>query len=208
MTKGLVKEKVDTHLKKLYTGVMSRWKETDAYQLPARPGVYAMYRDGHIVYIGQSVNIATRFVGHRLSTIPKNNCKPHEIRVKYKLSNKMGEWLSQEYRLIGRLKPVWNKAIDGWEETRALLKNEWMMNVGGSVCKIYGTDSYHEGGLKMIETMSKRGFPWAVISSCLNKKKVPHPKSQRWTPHMVRMIASKRGWNKRTVVHLENCFEA
>lgn len=99
---------------------MSRWtrcqSETywyDDYQ--TTPGVYAIYVDGELVYIGQSVNIRNRLKMHNIRYSYGNSiivpwgdgrCKTCHVKVSY--SKKYGDWAMRELRLIKRLKPKFN----------------------------------------------------------------------------------------------------
>lgn len=83
-----------------------RWiKISDSHKLPPKPGVYAIYVNKKLVYIGQSTNIRTRVWKHRHS-------HPLEsLMFKCKVVERPGEWLAIEYRLIGRLRPSWNRLV-------------------------------------------------------------------------------------------------
>jgi len=81
----------------------------------SRPGCYAVYLDGQLVYIGQSGNVRRRLFDYNI----RNNifaCKTEtpwgqadRVTVKFKSSVRAGDWLMREYRLIKRLKPSGNK---------------------------------------------------------------------------------------------------
>ena len=84
--------------------------------LPRVSGVYAVYFDGSLVYIGQSVDIANRFSEHRFrygyakvlrtpwADVPIDT----RITVKVKRSLRIGDWAMWEIRLINRLRPIYN----------------------------------------------------------------------------------------------------
>ena len=89
--------------------------------LPRCAGVYAIYFDGELVYIGQSNNIANRFSEHKFrhgyarcirtpwADIDENTV----ITVKVKRSRRLGDWAMWEIRLIHRLKPFYNRQHRG-----------------------------------------------------------------------------------------------
>lgn len=97
---------------------MSRWVKFDldggCNLLPRIPGVYVVIADGDIVYIGQSQNVWRRFERHNIRPRYSNDGfhTPwgmfHSISVKIRKSSRKGDWLMQEYRLIGRLQPSGN----------------------------------------------------------------------------------------------------
>lgn len=86
-------------------------------RLPRRPGVYAIYFDEELVYIGQSNNVAARYFGHRIrhgygkTIITPWGDIPGEthIAVKVKQSRRYGDWAMDEIRLICRLGPKFNR---------------------------------------------------------------------------------------------------
>lgn len=89
----------------------------DRFGIPSRPGVYAIYFDGELVYIGQSWNLRERFFMHKfrpaytrgVTITPWGNTEPGVVvMAKTKLSVRYGDWAMQELRLIRRLKPRFN----------------------------------------------------------------------------------------------------
>jgi len=100
---------------------MSRWKSGSFQDLhlhnlpefPVVPGVYVLYLDGVLSYIGSTENLSGRIWTHiRFATYSNaiitlwghfTSCE-----VKYLPTKKLGDWLSIEYRLIRRLKPRFN----------------------------------------------------------------------------------------------------
>jgi hypothetical protein len=85
-------------------------------KLPKVAGVYAIYFDETLVYIGQSCNVANRLTGHQIrygygkNIITPWGDVPEEtlITVKVGASRRMGDWAMREIRLINRLKPMFN----------------------------------------------------------------------------------------------------
>ncbi len=83
------------------------------------PGVYAIYHDNELVYIGQSEVLRQRLIHHdKLSDLT-----PHLVKAKVRVcSRRSGEWLSLEFKLIRRLKPRLNRTsvatprLLGWVE--------------------------------------------------------------------------------------------
>ncbi len=81
---------------------------------PRQPGVYAIFLDGELTYIGSTINIADRLAGHRLNRdmhtglyhTPWGQCRTLGIKCRH--SRRYGDWLMHEVRLIFRLQPVGN----------------------------------------------------------------------------------------------------
>lgn len=100
---------------------MSLWRFFDitprSSPLPRVAGVYAVYFDGRLVYVGQSADIANRFSEHKFRhgygpvihtpwcDVPNTT----RITVKVKPSRRLGDWAMWEIRLIRRLKPLYNQ---------------------------------------------------------------------------------------------------
>jgi excinuclease UvrABC nuclease subunit len=88
-----------------------------APRLPRCAGVYAVYFDDDLVYIGQSCNVANRFYEHRIRYGYAKNIHtpwsdvPETVRitVKVKPSRRLGDWAMWEIRLIARLQPIYNQ---------------------------------------------------------------------------------------------------
>ncbi len=74
------------------------------------PGVYAIYADGKLAYIGKSVNVRKRLCEHGIRG-NKGRCLfgTFEIGLKVKYSKRYGDWAMWELRLLRRLKPSLNK---------------------------------------------------------------------------------------------------
>lgn len=86
-----------------------------------RPGVYAIYLDRKLAYIGQSERVRTRLVSH-LAGAHINMHVDHDapaivtqwgtvdrLTLKFKPSRRFGDRLMREARLIRRLRPVLNR---------------------------------------------------------------------------------------------------
>lgn len=92
------------------------WYELDLVfkaNWPSSPGVYAVYLDGILSYIGSSNNIEARLRGYNIrpgyapgffSFWGRHN----DLKIKARVSKRDGEWLMREYRLIQRLTPPLN----------------------------------------------------------------------------------------------------
>jgi predicted GIY-YIG superfamily endonuclease len=99
-----------------------RWFTTDFSSigsLPKIPGVYVLYRDNKVVYVGQSVNIRQRLKNHFAGSHSKHisNCTKSKIKIKYRVNFRIGAWAMLEQRLIAKLKPEWNKTVESsWKE--------------------------------------------------------------------------------------------
>ena len=95
---------------------------------PAKPGVYAIYFDDEVVYIGQSNNLLARLTRHQIRYGYARNIRtpwgdlPDSVRVhcKYRISRRLGDWAMWEIRLIHRLKPRFNKTFNGsrWDDIK------------------------------------------------------------------------------------------
>jgi hypothetical protein len=99
---------------------MSNWKafdfdDRDSWTSWESPGVYAIYGDGRLLYIGQSDNVSKRIrLGHganysRFSAgidLPWGQFST--VTIKIRLSTRFGDWLMHEARLIRRLQPPEN----------------------------------------------------------------------------------------------------
>lgn len=113
---------------------MSRWQEIDRVRnaFPLGCGVYVVYWNGVVVYVGSSTSLRHRcrvyWRKHRtrynygetpsrekkLWRTPFGLVEQGSIRIKVKCSQRQGDWLMWEYRLIRRLQPEWNRAgIEG-----------------------------------------------------------------------------------------------
>jgi excinuclease UvrABC nuclease subunit len=102
-----------------------RWVEVvflEAWgKLPNIPCCYAIYFDGNLKYIGSTNNLRNRFSGHafrygfakKLTTPWGVFDLPADIKLKYSPSQKYGDWLMREARLIRKLQPEFNAKLKG-----------------------------------------------------------------------------------------------
>lgn len=105
-------------------GKNSRWQHLladrctgfDYNKIPDLPGIYAIYFNSHLVYIGSSGNLRKRFWHHRfcprgsgLVDTPWGERQLRTIRLKWRTTDRYGEWLMIEARLIRRIRPALNK---------------------------------------------------------------------------------------------------
>ena len=80
-------------------------------------GVYAVFCDGRLMYIGSSVNANERLIlGHRIRCQPTGMTQTPwgefaDVVIKVRYARKCGEWLMREYRLINRLRPPGNAEL-------------------------------------------------------------------------------------------------
>jgi excinuclease UvrABC nuclease subunit len=111
----------------------SRWCEVRRGNIPHGPGTYVVYQDGKVVYVGSTTNLKHRVrvyftrnrpavpsyddMGGYWKDVARPFCTPwgfeHDgtrIRVKVKVSRRLGDWLMWEWRLISRLQPKYNRA--------------------------------------------------------------------------------------------------
>lgn len=98
-----------------------RWLAYDMFggrgSLPRFGGVYAVYFEDALVYVGSSTDIANRFSEHKIRHgYAKNIITPWavvpdttRITVKVKRSLRRGDWAMWEIRLIHRLRPAFNR---------------------------------------------------------------------------------------------------
>jgi excinuclease UvrABC nuclease subunit len=88
------------------------WKKCiEHYNLPARPGVYAIYLSGELVYIGSSGNMRKRFAVHAHNKNEVGRLLREEIErvvIKFRATRKYGDWAMVELRLLRRLRPPLN----------------------------------------------------------------------------------------------------
>jgi len=91
-----------------------------------RPGVYAIYGDGVLLYVGSSENLKTRLHSHKFEWVHYSTSVMHPEwgwfksgHIKYSYSVRAGDWLMREHRLIKRLKPPKNiRGIEGRHRRR------------------------------------------------------------------------------------------
>jgi hypothetical protein len=90
-------------------------------RLPRIAGVYAVYVDGALVYVGSSCDVANRFSEHRIRYGYANEIITpwgeypitSQFAVKVKRSRVLGDWAMDEIRLICRLQPPFNRQHRG-----------------------------------------------------------------------------------------------
>jgi predicted GIY-YIG superfamily endonuclease len=97
------------------------WKKYDLLAvgrlgLPRVAGVYAIYFDDELVYVGSTCDLANRFsehairfgYGHTIITPWRDVPNTTQIHVKFKASKRLGQWAMDEIRLIAKLQPSLN----------------------------------------------------------------------------------------------------
>jgi excinuclease UvrABC nuclease subunit len=77
------------------------------------PGVYVIYLDGVISYVGQSSDISKRLKTHIQIAHYSSMCvtpwgRYRDVFVKVSYSKKYGDWAMRELRLIKKLQPQYN----------------------------------------------------------------------------------------------------
>lgn len=87
-------------------GQRNGWHKPDT--VLAQPGVYAIFDGRSLLYVGSSLNLASRLSGHPV----RRQYRQANIRVRY---TKRGDHLSAEFKLIERLQPKLNKT---WVDRR------------------------------------------------------------------------------------------
>lgn len=94
----------------------SEWVTTEPFSgIARRPGVYVIYLDGKLTYVGQSENVLYRLFEHLRFDEEKKLWVSRwgvaqKALVKAKYTRRLGDWLMWEYRLIQRLRPIGNRA--------------------------------------------------------------------------------------------------
>lgn len=91
-----------------------KWSEFD--QLPAAPGVYAVYANDKLVYIGSAGNIKVRLRSHEFTKRRHGGYHwrrgyAKKLRLKCREERVFGEALMAEARLIRRLRPPLNRRV-------------------------------------------------------------------------------------------------
>jgi excinuclease UvrABC nuclease subunit len=91
---------------------MTRWHTTRELsrfsKLPDVPGVYVVYMNGHVYYIGSSSNLCRR-IRKTFQQYERTSMRESSFEIKYSLSRRYGDWLMREARLIRRLSPRANQ---------------------------------------------------------------------------------------------------
>ncbi|MCA3064722.1 GIY-YIG nuclease family protein [Aquidulcibacter sp.] len=88
----------------------------DSPLLPTCAGVYVVYFDDELVYVGSSNNVRKRLHEHKFKYGYANNFRSSwgvatestRVFVKVKPSSRVGQWAMDEIRLINRLRPKGN----------------------------------------------------------------------------------------------------
>ncbi|GEM_PF-6811984 len=107
-------------------GVAGRWatySAADWEQIPEQAGLYALYLDGKLMYIGRHENVRARLTFQRNEPVfgrlprmrPKDQAK--RVVIKFSPSRRSGEELMRAHRLLKRLKPPLNeprRSRRGW----------------------------------------------------------------------------------------------
>lgn len=96
---------------------VSRWTPFDPVSngsLPSGAGVYVIYWDDKVVYIGSASSLNARMKAHRCGEPVWMTNSGVRISGKFCRSSKYGEWLMVEARLIRRIKPKFNKRGVNW----------------------------------------------------------------------------------------------
>ena len=98
---------VDKLINKL---VMSPIHPLVSCESPNSPGVYALYNQGKLVYIGKASKIRKRLCCHRLKLSGRKNISVDEVSCRYLVFS--NDWfpLAAESILIAHLKPIWNNS--------------------------------------------------------------------------------------------------
>lgn len=105
---------------------MSRWVTLQKpWIVPSKPGVYAVYGDGELIYIGQSSDLRERLRRHNIR--PSYGRGTHSpwgdfdsMHVKVRVGGKFGEWAMVEIRLIHRIRPRFNVSGLGRRASKAV----------------------------------------------------------------------------------------
>lgn len=111
-----------------YSGYGKWWWYTPRHQwleqspltpshMPAVPACYVLTLDGRAVYVGQTMNLRTRFYSHGIKTNGSGRFLTRwgelhgDLRLKVKFGQRYGDWCMREARLIDRLKPSLNQRL-------------------------------------------------------------------------------------------------
>lgn len=96
---------------------MSNWTTIDFVSdlyFQNAPGVYAIYIDGVLVYIGSTNNIKSRMCQHQICLARYSNSVVTpwgyftDVKIKIRRSQCFGDWAMIELRLIRKLRPRFN----------------------------------------------------------------------------------------------------
>jgi len=95
------------------------------HQLPQAPGVYAIYEDGRLSYIGSAVDLNRRLRAHCSSQ--RWGVGGKHVTVKFSLSER--DWRLRERGLIKRLTPPFNQQwhpVNGKNLRQRFVAGRWM----------------------------------------------------------------------------------
>lgn len=86
-------------------------------QIQSSPGVYVIFGDGLLVYIGSSRDVGARLRSHLVATGSGEGFKTKwglfkDTKIKIRPSKKYGDWLMYEARLLRRLDTENKKALE------------------------------------------------------------------------------------------------
>ena len=99
---------------------MSRWISYDFSDVASRysvknlPGVYVVYGDKGLIYVGQSTDVKKRMACHSINYANYTDFietpwgRFRSVFVKIKYTRRYGDWAMLELRLIKRLQPPFN----------------------------------------------------------------------------------------------------
>lgn len=98
---------------------MSRWKKYtpalyECDEMPPAGGVYVIFLDGELAYIGQSTNLSKRMKAYGVRATLGGSVQStfglyKDITIKFREGKQYGEWAMAELRLLRRLNPRLNK---------------------------------------------------------------------------------------------------
>jgi excinuclease UvrABC nuclease subunit len=87
----------------------------DPWIIPHKPGVYVIYGDGQILYIGQALDVCKRISSYQINFSHYSNNgintpwgRSQSVKIKISFSKKFGDWAMRELRLIKKLQPKEN----------------------------------------------------------------------------------------------------
>ena len=97
---------------------VDRWRSFSPVQpcnLPPEPACYVLLLDGVAVYVGQTVNLRTRFYKHAIRPVGEEEYSSGwgvlrgYLTMKVRFGARYGDWAMREARLINKLSPRFNK---------------------------------------------------------------------------------------------------
>ena len=90
------------------------WSPWQPIEMPPVPACYVIQLDGKTIYVGQTLNLRSRFYAHGIKPIGEGyktawgRLSGDFLGLKVKLGSKYGDWAMREARLVKRLQPVFN----------------------------------------------------------------------------------------------------